>query len=188
MTRIVAGTAKGRQLAVPAQGTRPTSAKVREALFSMLESWNLVRERRVLDLFAGSGALAFEAFSRGASEITLVDKSRGAQKVLAQNARTVGASSARIVAGSAQAFVRSARATFDLVFVDPPYAWPEPDLTELLADLLGLLDPDGLIVVERDARSPQPSLPAGLELESERSWGDTRAYLIGRPPADPSAD
>lgn len=181
MTRIVAGKAKGRKLLVPGEGTRPTSAKVREALFSKLDGWNLVKGARVLDLFAGSGALGLEAFSRGAQSVVLVEKSREAQKIIATNMASLKASPAvTLFRGSAEQYLRTDRSAFDVIMVDPPYFWENPQVEELLAKLADLLTDDGLIVVERDGRTAAPAIPKALVLEDHRRWGDTAAWLFGK--------
>lgn len=180
MTRIVAGTARGRTLKVPSQGTRPTSAKVREALFSKLEHWNLIGGAAILDLFAGSGALGLEALSRGAASAVFVDQSRQAIQAVKANANALGLwDRASISAKDASQYTRSTAESFDLIFVDPPYAFSEEGLLSLLEGLAGKLRSGGMIVVERDARSPQPGLPEGLILEDHREWGDTAAWFIG---------
>lgn len=183
MTKIVAGNVGGRRIKVPAQGTRPTSAKVREALFSKLEHWGAVHGSRVLDLFAGSGALGIEALSRGAVSADFVDRSRPAAQVVTQNLRDLGLQSAATVSAvSASAYLSRPRAPWDLVFIDPPYAWPEPELAALLTQLAPMLTPDALVVIERDADSPQPQVPAPLAIEDHRTWGDTAAWFAGLPP------
>lgn len=183
MTRIVAGIAKGRTLRVPPQGTRPTSARVREALFSKLEHWDMVVGMRVLDLFAGSGALGLEALSRGAAAAVFVDQATGAMQVVKANAADLGlARKCRFITKDAAQFARSGEDQFDLIFVDPPYAFSEDALGMLLESLGTRLAADGLIVVERDARSPEPLLPSTLSLEDSRVWGDTAAWFVGTPP------
>ncbi len=180
MTRIVAGTAKGRTLKVPPQGTRPTSAKVREALFSKLEHWGLVDGAHVLDLFAGSGALGLEALSRGAADAVFVDQSRVAMQIVKANAEALNlASKGRFVTRGAAQFLEGIADRFDLIFIDPPYAFSEEALGELLEALSERITPEGLVVVERDARSPRPRLSGSLILEDNRVWGDTAAWFIG---------
>ncbi len=182
MTRIVAGTAKGRTLRVPSEGTRPTSAKVREALFSKLRSWGLLEDVRVLDLFAGSGALGLEAFSRGAAGVDLVEKSRQAQRVIERNIReTGGTGTVRLCKCSAEQFLERPSIPYSVIFVDPPYAWDGQRLTDILTKTARHLDEDGVIVVERDSRSEPPVLPPGMILEEQRRWGDTAVYILGLP-------
>ena len=139
MTRIVAGSAKGRTLAVPKSGTRPTSERVREALFSRLDHMNVLEGAVVLDLYAGTGALGLEALSRGAATATLVEKASGAARVATSNVRSTGLS-ARVVTADARAYLaaRSGQVLsgeVDLVFIDPPYDIAEADMTAVLEGL-----------------------------------------------------
>ena len=180
MTRIIAGSAKGRRLEVPHGGTRPTSDKIREAIFSRLESWGVLDGARVLDLFAGSGALALEALSRGAQRAVLVDSSTKAARVAKINVSSLGLGNrARVIPTSAKAYLGSSPGQFDVVFVDPPYAMEEPELADVLLALQPALHKDATVVIERDAKSPEPTLPNGIELFSNRRWGDTAAWFVG---------
>lgn len=174
--RVVAGKAKGRRLAVPTAGTRPTSSKMRESLFSKLESWGVVQDARVLDLFTGSGALAIEALSRGASEAILVDQSRDAARIARSNVKTCGLPG-QVVVSSALKY--KPEGEFDLIFLDPPYAWPDTDWDALLVRLDGHLSADGVIVAERSKRSGPPPLPASFEVEATRTFGDSTLFFIG---------
>ena len=191
MTRIVAGSAKGRTLAVPKSGTRPTSERVREALFSLLDHMNVLEEATVLDLYAGTGALGLEALSRGASSATLVEKASGAARVATANVRSTGLS-ARVVTADSRAYLggRSAEplsGEVDLVFIDPPYDIAEEEMTAVLEGLAPWIGPDALVVVERSTRAPAPTWPAFLVLEDTRAWGETVAYFAGPPlPKDDS--
>ena len=193
MTRIVAGSAKGRTLAVPKSGTRPTSERVREALFSRLDHMNVLEGATVLDLFAGTGALGLEALSRGAARATLVEKASAAARVASANVRATGLP-ARVVTADVRAYLgaRSGEALTgenDLVFIDPPYDIPEGDMTTVLSALAPWVGPDSLIVVERSTRAPAPTWPPFLVLEDTRAWGETVAYFAGPPlPKDESAD
>ena len=185
MTRIVAGSAKGRTLAVPKSGTRPTSERVREALFSRLDHMNVLEEATVLDLYAGTGALGLEALSRGASSATLVEKASGAARVATANVRSTGLS-ARVVTADSRAYLggRSAEplsGEVDLVFIDPPYDIAEEEMTAVLEGLAPWIGPDALVVVERSTRAPAPTWPAFLVLEDTRAWGETVAYFAGPP-------
>ncbi len=178
MTRIIAGGARGIRLAVPARGTRPTSDRVRESLFAGIESAGALDDARVLDLYAGSGALGLEALSRGAASLELIELSRPAAAIARDNIgrveRSLGRTGlARVHAISADAFLRGSVGTFDLVFLDPPYDLGEADLTATLALLAPRIADDGLVIVERSRHSPQPNWPAGLELARERAYGDT---------------
>ena len=185
MTRIVAGSAKGRTLAVPKSGTRPTSERVREALFSRLDHMNVLEGATVLDLFAGTGALGLEALSRGAARATLVEKASAAARVASANVRATGLP-ARVVTADVRAYLgaRSGEALTeenDLVFIDPPYDIPEGDMTTVLSALAPWVGPDSLIVVERSIRAPAPTWPPFLVLEDTRAWGETVAYFAGPP-------
>ena len=185
MTRIVAGSAKGRTLAVPKSGTRPTSERVREALFSRLDHMNVLEGATVLDLFAGTGALGLEALSRGAARATLVEKASAAARVATANVRATGLS-ARVVTADVRAYLgaRSGEALtgeVDLVFIDPPYDIAEEDMATVLSALAPWVGPDSLIVVERSTRAPAPTWPPFLVLEDTRAWGETVAYFAGPP-------
>ena len=193
MTRIVAGSAKGRTLAVPKSGTRPTSERVREALFSRLDHMNVLDGATVLDLYAGTGALGLEALSRGGTHATLVEKASAAARVASANVRSTGLP-ARVVTADARSYLgaRSGEALagdIDLVFIDPPYDIAEDDMTTVLASLSPWIGPDALVVVERSTRAPAPTWPDFLVLEDRRTWGETVAYFAGPPlPKDESAD
>jgi 16S rRNA (guanine966-N2)-methyltransferase len=176
--RVVGGRLSGRTLRAPrGRATRPTPERVREALFSVLAD---VDGARVLDLFAGSGALAIEALSRGAGEATLVDSSHAAIAAINRNLDSLGLRG-EVRRQRALQFLEGARAAarqYDLVFVDPPYRQATPLGRELSAALLPVLAPDARVVAESDPRAP-------LELErltllDERRYGDTliRIYLV----------
>jgi 16S rRNA (guanine966-N2)-methyltransferase len=167
--RVVAGAWRGRRLAAPAgRDTRPTSDRVREAVFSILGP---IDGAVVLDLFAGSGALAFEALSRGAARATLVERAPAAIRAIEANVQALCAD-VDLRRRDVRAFVRDASAAggpYDLVFLDPPYRdaaglGPQLDLTPLLA-------PGARVVSESDRREPL-ALP-GLEVTDERRYGDT---------------
>lgn len=185
MTRIVAGSAKGRTLAVPKSGTRPTSERVREALFSRLDHMNVLEGATVLDLFAGTGALGLEALSRGAARATLVEKASAAARVASANVRSTGLP-ARVVIADARSYLcartgKDLRGDVDLVFIDPPYDIAEADMTAILSLLGPWIGPDALVVVERSTRAPAPTWPPFLVLEDQRTWGETVAYFAGPP-------
>ncbi len=182
VTKIVAGTARGRKIKVPPEGTRPTSAKVREAIFSKLDHWGAVRGAKVLDLFAGSGALGIEAVSRGASSADFVDRSRVATQIVRQNLTHLKMNSkGTVTTRGALSFLMHHSGPWDLVFIDPPYSWPDADLTEVLETLAGKLSPDALVVIERDARSSPLVVPEPLEVEERKDWGETAAWFVGLP-------
>jgi 16S rRNA (guanine966-N2)-methyltransferase len=176
VTRIVAGSAKGRRLAVPSRVTRPTSERAREALFSSLAGLVDLEGARVLDLFAGSGAVGLEALSRGAAEVVLVEADRSACEVLRRNIDSVRLPGARLCRRPAGAYLVGGGADdgFDLVFADPPYAFPDDQLAGLLAVLVEerWVAEDGIVVVERSARGAPPSWPDGLEPVKQRRYGE----------------
>ena len=168
--RIIAGTLGGRRLtAPPGTATRPTSDRVREALFSILGS--RVVDARVLDLFAGSGALGIEALSRGAAAATFVDSDPAAVRAVRANLHGL---EAEVVRRDARAWLRTARERalpYDLVFLDPPYR-QAPELGPVLAEpVAAVLAPGAVVVSESDRRTPL-DLPT-LTLEDERRYGDT---------------
>ncbi|MGH2834931.1 MAG: 16S rRNA (guanine(966)-N(2))-methyltransferase RsmD [Solirubrobacteraceae bacterium] len=178
--RVIAGSLRGRRLSAPSgRDTRPTSDRVREALFSMLGD---IDDMRVLDLFAGTGALGIEALSRGAAQALFVELEHAALRALRGNLDALGlaAPQAAVRAGDALAVLRDARnerETYDLVFVDPPYA-RAGELESPLARLLpGVLESSGgRVVVESDRRAP---LKLPLEPLRERRYGDTLIAIYG---------
>jgi 16S rRNA (guanine966-N2)-methyltransferase len=174
--RIVAGLAKGRRLAAPAGVTRPTSDRAREALFNSLGARSDLAGARVLDLFAGTGAVGLEALSRAAVEAVLVESDRTAVDVLRHNVEAVGLAGARIVSRPVATFLRAApEQPFDLVFADPPYDVPDDDLAEVLRALAapGWLAAEADVVVERAARSPAPRWPEPfITPVRDRRYGD----------------
>jgi 16S rRNA (guanine966-N2)-methyltransferase len=172
--RVVAGEFKGRRLRMPRGApTRPTADRVREALFSMLAD---VARARVLDLYAGSGALGIEALSRGAASAVFVERDARAAATIRANLEAVGAE-AEISREDALAFVRRDRRSYDLVFCDPPYD-SGPRIAGTLAERLpALLSNDARIVTESDKRNP---LELPFPLLRERTYGDTRIAIHGR--------
>jgi len=189
MTRIVSGSAGGRRLRTPAgSDTRPTSDRVREALFSRLDHLDVLAGARVLDLYAGSGALALEAMSRGAARALLVESDRAAAAVARSNAQTLGWSSVVEVRSESveKALLGGTAYPVDLVFLDPPYDLAEDRLGDVLALLVahGWLAADALVVVERSSRSPQPMWPVGLAEAGERRYGETKVWFADAPGPD----
>lgn len=185
MTRIIAGRAGSLTLDVPDAGTRPTSDRVRESLFGSLESADLLRGATVLDLYAGSGALALEAVSRGASAADLVEKSPRAATVAQRNAarvaKAIGRDAAiRVHRVAADAFLSTGASTWDLVFIDPPYDLGELELAVTLGKVASRLSDAGVIVIERASRSPEPSLPDELAMSRSRKYGDTTLWWAER--------
>lgn len=168
--RVIAGEHRGAKLRAPRGAhTRPTSDRVREAVFSMLAS---VTGERVLDLFAGSGAMAIEALSRGAAAATLIDSSRAAIEAINANLRALG-EAAEVQCRDALEYLASARQTgrqYDLVFVDPPYRLASVVGVNLSHALEPLLASGGRVVTESDRRAP---LELELPLLRERQYGDT---------------
>ncbi|MGO4361671.1 16S rRNA (guanine(966)-N(2))-methyltransferase RsmD [Terrabacter sp. 2TAF16] len=190
MTRIISGTAGGRRLRTPpGSSTRPTSDRVREALFSRLEHRGLLEGACVLDLYAGSGALGLEAASRGAAQVLLVESRQAAAKVIRANADVIGHPAVRVVADTVERALAAgppAGVQMDLVLVDPPYDVSEDALAAVLAALVGhqWLARDAFVVVERSSRSPQPTWPEGLELSGEKRYGETAMWFAEPPPSD----
>ena len=178
MTRIVAGTAGGRRLAVPAKGTRPTSERVREALFSAIEAAMELRGARVLDLYAGSGALGIEALSRGAARVTFVESERAALAVLERNLATVGMPGALVRRGKVGAVLAIPEPTpYDLVLADPPYAIDDADLAAMLTALTnGWTRPGSVVVLERGRQAGEPDWPRPLVATRTRRYGDTELH------------
>lgn len=182
VTRIIAGRARGARLDVPSTGTRPTSDRVRESLFGALESMDAIAGARVLDLYAGSGALGLEAWSRGAATVEFVELSRPAATVVGRNAGVVAkAMSTRPTAKVHQSGVRQylsrAHGPFDLVFTDPPYDQDDATMTADLTALVPLLREDAVVVIERGKRATPPELDAvGLELLRAKTYGDTTLW------------
>lgn len=184
MTRIIAGAARGRRLGVPARGTRPTSDRVRESLFSSLDSALLSEgaswsTQVVLDLYAGTGALGLEALSRGASAAYLVEADRGALRVLAANVAEVGLTGATIVSrrvGQLADPPPGAPAT--VVFADPPYDVASGDVSGVLLELLqaGWIDVAARVVVERPGRDDQNPIPEHWGAVRRRDYGDTALW------------
>ncbi|SNS30155.1 16S rRNA (guanine(966)-N(2))-methyltransferase RsmD [Rhodococcoides kyotonense] len=180
MTRIVAGIAGGRRLKVPPRGTRPTSERVREALFSSLDSRLDLDGAVVLDLFAGSGALGLEALSRGASSVLLVESDARAASIVRDNVSGVGLGGATVRCAPVSAVLSApADRRYDLVLADPPYAVTESAVEKMLRDLLagGWLAPEAVVVLERSSRSPATTWPDGLVPEKVKKYGETRIEI-----------
>ena len=193
--RITGGRWRSRTLEAPrGTATRPTSDRVREALFSMLVSDGLIGDQeddaaapRVLDLYAGSGALAFEALSRGAAAAVLVEHGRDAVTAIRQNARALGAESlVQLFDTKVDRAIARIAGPFGLVFVDPPYAdVPGPAFAKVLGAAAALMDPEGALVLEHASSDPPPPIP-GLAGDRSRRHGDTTVTLY-RPEEPPSA-
>jgi len=181
--RIIAGRAGSLRLKTPRSGTRPTSDRVREGVFSALEARDALDGAAVLDLFAGSGALGLESLSRGASSVVLVDRAADAAAACRANAATVLASLAldrsavRVVPQTADAFLGGDAGRYDLVFLDPPYDLPDDQLAATLGRLVPRLSAGATVLVERSARSPEPVWPPGIEPVRIRTYGETAIHL-----------
>jgi 16S rRNA (guanine966-N2)-methyltransferase len=191
MTRIIGGTAGGRRLSTPRGAhTRPTSDRVREALFSAVESWcGSLHGLRFLDLYAGSGAVGLEAWSRGAGVVTLVEQDRRTAALIADNARTIGFPRANVVTAPATSTLRrSPAAPYDVAFLDPPYPLPDAAVRDDLHALVahGWLVPGAMVVVERSGRSPEPAWPDGIVDRRQKKYGETVLwYGHASAPGDP---
>ena len=190
--RITGGRWRSRALDAPrGMTTRPTSDRVREALFSMLVSDGLLGEDdgpRVLDLYAGSGALAFEALSRGASAAVLVEQGRDALAAIRDNARALDAEGlVRVVAGKVDRALDKLEGPFGVVFADPPYADGRfPAFVQILAGAARLIAPGGALVLEHASADAPPEVP-GLTIDRSRRHGDTTITLYVRG-SNPSSD
>ncbi|MEP6853497.1 MAG: 16S rRNA (guanine(966)-N(2))-methyltransferase RsmD [bacterium] len=193
MTRVIGGSARGRTLAVPPKGTRPTSDRAREGLFNRVDTLLDLAGRAVLDLYAGSGAVGLEALSRGAGRVVFVEHDRRAAVVIAANAAVVTGGRGvpvgrRVVDGdpgdaisvanrTVAAFLADeppAAAPFDLIFADPPYGLAEAEVAAMLAAVAApAWSVEGaLVVLERSARGPAPYWPDALEPLGARRYGD----------------
>ena len=173
--RIVAGSCKGARIVAPrGRATRPTSDRVREALFQILGS---VEGMRVLDLFAGSGALGLEALSRGASNAVFVESDRDAVRTIERNVERLGLAGASVVRSDAVRFLAAEAGQYDVVFVDPPYEMVESLRMSLATHLPRVLAPPGVLVLETAATiEPDLSLP----VRTSRRYGSTRVTIFER--------
>jgi 16S rRNA (guanine(966)-N(2))-methyltransferase RsmD len=187
MTRIVAGAFGGRRLAVPVgEETRPTSDRVREALFSTLESLIEIEGCRFADLYAGSGAVGLEAASRGAAHVLLVEAQARAARSIRANIATLGlggvcrlltAKVASVLAGP----VPDGDA-YDVIFADPPYGLPDEELATATAAIVGRgwLGTGGVLVLERSTRSGEPAAIEGITAERARRYGESTLWYFRR--------
>jgi 16S rRNA (guanine966-N2)-methyltransferase len=177
MTRVVGGRAGGRRLSVPPSGTRPTTDMAREGVFSTLTSLlGDLEGLRFLDLYAGSGAVGIEAWSRGAA-VTLVESAPKALATIRANVAQLGAAQGvSVVQGKAETVARDlASSGFDVVFADPPYELATAKLREVLETLRPTLAPDAVLVVERSARDAW-QWPGWVEAVRDRRYGDAAVW------------
>ena len=186
MARIISGRAKGRRLATPkGDNTRPTTDRVKEALFSSLATWfgtvdsdsaEQLLDVTVLDLFAGSGGLGLEAASRGAARVVCVDNRTAG--LIRENAAAAGLR-VEVNSGTVESALKSSPGRFDLVFIDPPYDVPAATVDRILASLVsgGALVEQALVVVERSSRTGAPSWPEAFGDLWERRYGETTLHF-----------
>ncbi|MGB8266112.1 MAG: 16S rRNA (guanine(966)-N(2))-methyltransferase RsmD [Candidatus Velthaea sp.] len=177
--RLTGGTLRSRRVSAPSgRAVRPTPARVKEALFSILASADRLAGACVLDLFAGSGALGFEALSRGAERVTFVEAHKPTAAALARTARELAVDGrCRIVAQPAERAARTLAGPYDLVFADPPYALPYPAAALGALRDRGALDPDALVVYEHSSRLGPPADPAFSLARSERYGAVALAFM-----------
>ena len=190
--RIIAGRFKGFEVRVPAKGTRPTTDRTKEAVFSHLESMGMLNNTRILDLYAGSGALGIEALSRGASTLVAVEAAGQAANLLRttfnnlkkQHAWQSG-DSVQVIRCKAEQYAQTyvtphESQQFDVVFIDPPYAVEDEVCNTLLRDLVHnhVVREDGVVILERSARSPEPQVPEDWEIVRAKNYGETAVYTI----------
>lgn len=189
MSRVIAGAAKGRRLAMPShRETRPTTDRVREAVFALLADWaGTVGEAAdselaglsFLDLYAGSGAVALEAASRGARPVWAVERDRGTAQVAERNVAQTGLP-VKVVTRSVGGFLSGPPQGFDIVWADPPYDLADADLDAVLAGLEGWVAHRGLVVVERAKRSGSPTWPSTMEDSWKRDYGENALHFAMR--------
>lgn len=178
MIRIIAGSAGGRRLVTPAgSATRPTSDRAREGLFSTLQSLMDLEGARVLDLYAGTGALGLEALSRGAAAATLVEEDPRALAAIRSNVNALRLP-ATVVDADVTCFLGTEPSPHQVVVLDPPY---ELEVDGVLTAVLPWLAEQGLVVVERRTRGPAPVLPSGLREERSRRYGEATLWYFSRP-------
>ena len=187
MTRIIGGIVGSRKLASPAKATRPTSDRIRESMFSRLDSRDSLDGARVLDLYAGTGALALEAISRGAVLAHMVERDGKAAAVCVANAKSVQKAiteedfeaETKVINKSVQSFLAApTESNFTIVFIDPPYEIDNDEVVSNLDALLPILNPEAIVAVERSSRSEKPEFPSKYELVDEKNYGDTVVYWL----------
>ncbi len=184
MSRIISGAAGGTPLtSVPGTMTRPTTDRVKEALFSRLDAFDIIADARVLDLYAGSGSLGVESGSRGAATVDLVEFDGKASAVCQLNAaiidKVLGRRIVRVHRAKVEQFLERAapETTWDLVFMDPPYPVDQLTLADVLERLAPHLAQGAVVVVERSARTAEPQWPTAMERFAEKKYGETRLWF-----------
>ncbi|MBW0012621.1 16S rRNA (guanine(966)-N(2))-methyltransferase RsmD [Mycobacterium sp.] len=183
MTRIIGGVAGGRRIAVPPRGTRPTTDRVREALFSILTARRDLAGLSVLDLYAGSGALGLEALSRGAASVLFVEADQRTAAVIARNVEALRLEGATVRRGTvASVLAAGAASAVDLILADPPYDLEAAEADAVLAALTahGWVREGTIAAVERAVNSAALSWPPGWSAWPQRVYGDTRLELAER--------
>ena len=168
--RVISGRFKGVALATPKTGTRPTTDRTKEAIFSHLDSWGVLDDARVLDLFAGTGALGIEALSRGARELVAVESSRPAAALITKTLAQLQKNRSWDGFGE----------PFDVIFIDPPYAYETAECNQLLSDLAAgsATNENTVIMLERSVRSDDPTAPGGWQITESRNYGETAVFYI----------
>ncbi|WEV72642.1 16S rRNA (guanine(966)-N(2))-methyltransferase RsmD [Bifidobacterium sp. ESL0790] len=187
--RVISGRFKGFELAKAKPGTRPTTDRTKEAIFSKLDSWGVLDDTRVLDLFAGTGALGIEALSRGANELVAVESAGQASALIAKALESLkrqrgwdsATMRARVMRKRAERIAPGYQGpAFDVVFADPPYALSTEECNELIASLAQspAMDERTVMVFERSTRSEPLALPEGWRVADQRDYGETAVYYI----------
>jgi len=181
MTRIIAGEFGGRKLVVPQAGTRPTTDRVREAIFSRLDHADALRGAAVIDLYAGSGALGLESLSRGAAQATFVESAISAVRVVDGNIKELGLGTrATVVRERVLPYLERASKSFTLAFLDPPYDIAEGDLVAALVALAPRLEEGAPVVLEVSTRKALPAWPQWLQLMQSKAYGETTVHFVER--------
>ena len=183
MSRIIGGVVGSLRLKGPAMATRPTSDRVKESVFSILESMDVLEGAVVVDLFAGTGALGLEAASRGASSVTLVEQDRAAAAVCRENIALVDSglrksaveSSISLRQESAERFLKAASRA-DLIFIDPPYEFSNSEILKLLEQIPRTSA--AMIVLERSSKSQSQEIPESFSVARDASYGDTVVFFL----------
>ncbi|MBV7411882.1 16S rRNA (guanine(966)-N(2))-methyltransferase RsmD [Dermabacteraceae bacterium TAE3-ERU27] len=192
MPRVIAGELKSRVIPAPkTSATRPTSDRVREAVFSRLAGWGVLEDARVLDLYAGSGALGIEALSRGARHATFVESHPATARLIGKTLRDLGvAHKSKVLTAKAQSATARLEGEYDLLLLDPPYPVVSGEISELLAELAknARVAADATIVVERSRRSDPIVWPAPYSEIDVSHYGETSIYYASTPEADAETD